>query len=175
MQLHASPTSSTALPFDWRAASLQRLLRGRPLLRPEHVLLRAPVSSLRQAFDAIGRLAHGPRGPTSALISDQLMRRGARRCTLVAPCVALPHAQIPGLRAPLAAYLRLAQPLCLDDAEGGEVQLMLALLVPKPAAVPHFELLDRLKRLLRDPRLHRDLARCRTASHVCRLFAAQDV
>lgn len=159
------------LPLDWRAAPLHSLLRGRPLLRPEHVLLQAPVNDLRQAFDTIGRMAQAPRGPSAEVLSDRLMRREAQRCTLAADGIALPHAQVPGLRSPVAAFLRPAEPLRLAEGSAAPVHDMLALLVPKPAAVPHFELLDRLLRLLREPLLQRELARCSTAIHVCQLFA----
>jgi hypothetical protein len=86
MHLHTGPTSMNTLPVDWHTAPLQRLLRGRQLLRPEQVLLEAPITSLRQAFDTIDRLAQGPRGPTHELISDRLMRRAARSWPLAWRC-----------------------------------------------------------------------------------------
>lgn len=159
------------LPLDWRPAPLHGLLQGRPLLRSEHVLLRVPVGNLRHAFDAIGRLLELPRGPSAQDVSDRLLRRETRRDTLVGHGIALPHAQVPRLRAPVAVYLRPLQPIALSDSSGPLVHDILALLVPKPAAVPHFELLERLSQLLRDPTLSAELARCHTPCDVCQLFA----
>ena len=160
-----------SLPLDWRPAPLQGLLHGRPLLRPEHVLLRAPVVDLPQAFSAIGHLVEQPRGPSAPEMADRLLRREARRTTVIGHGIALPHAQVPRLRAPVAAYLRPLQPIALADGGGPPVRDILALLVPKPAAVPHFQLLERLAQLLRDPTLGRELARCQSVLDVCRLFA----
>jgi hypothetical protein len=44
--------------------------------------------------------------------------------------------------------------------------------VPKPAAVPHFQLLSRLECSLRQPALRRALADCRTPEDACRVFEA---
>lgn len=159
-----------ALPLEWRAAPLQGLLKGRPLLRPEHVLLNAPVINLRQAFDAIGQAVQDSRGPSASEASDRLLRRETHRSTLIGQDIALPHAQVFGLRAPIVAYLRPAQPIAMAADEAPAVRHIVALLVPKPAAVPHFELLTRLTQLLRDPALRVALARCRTAADVCELF-----
>lgn len=114
-----------------------------------------------------------PRGPSAAEVGERLLRREARRTTVIGHGIALPHAQIPKLRAPVAAYLRPLQPIAMSDGSGPPVRDILALLVPKPAAVPHFELLDRLAQLLRDPTLGGELARCRSADDVCHLFALQ--
>lgn len=160
-----------ALPLEWRAAPLSGLLRGRPRLRPQHVLLNAAVMNLRQAFELVGRQVQGPRGPSAAEVGDRLLRREAHRSTLIGQGIALPHAQVPGLRAPVAVYLRPAQPIGLPGGGDPLLHDILALLVPKPAAVPHFELLDRLAQLLRDPTLRAELARCHNAFDVCRLFA----
>ncbi len=160
-----------ALPLDWRPAPLQGLLHGRPLLRHEHVLVGAPVVDLRQAFDVIGRLVEQPRGPCAQEVGDRLLRREARRTTVIDRGIALSHAHVPRLRSPIAAFLRPLRPIALPDGSGPPVHDILALLVPKPAAVPHFELLDRLAQLLRDPTLGAELSRCHAASEVCRLFA----
>lgn len=162
-----------SLPLDWCAAPMQGLLKARPLLRPEHVLLRAPVTDLRQAFDAIGRRIESARGPSAAAISERLLRRERHGSTVLGQGIALPHAQVSGLRAPVVAYLRPLRPIRARPADGQMVEDLLALLVPKPAAVPHFELLARLTQLLRDPTVRHELARCRTAAAVCELFALQ--
>lgn len=161
-----------SLPAPWRDAPLSGLLNGRPLLRPEHVLLDVAVADLDEALDAVGRLVQTARGPSAAVISDRLRRREARDSTVLGHGVALPHAQVPGLRAAVTAYLRLRRPVAAGAAGHGPVQHLVALVVPKPAAVPHFQLLSQLDGCLRQAALRRALAACRTPEEACRLFEA---
>ncbi len=49
--------------------------------------------------------------------------------TVICPGVALPHARIEGLAAPIAALLRLYEPINYDDQEE-PVQLLIGLLLP---------------------------------------------
>jgi PTS system nitrogen regulatory IIA component len=164
-----------SLPLQWRDAPLSGLLNGRPLLRPEHVRLDVLVAGLDDAFDLIGRLVQRPRGPTAAVISDRLRRRESRNSTVLGHGIALPHAQVPRLRVPVTAYLRLRHAIAAGECGQAAVRHLIALLVPKPAAVPHFDLLSRLENGLRNPATRQALADCRTPEEVCRLFEAQPV
>jgi hypothetical protein len=93
------------------------------------------------------------------MISERLLRRECLRSTIPdRGGIALPHAQVSGLRAPVAAPLRALRAMRMAAADGPLVQDFLVLLVPKPAAVPHFELRARLAQLLRDPTQWRELA-----------------
>jgi PTS system nitrogen regulatory IIA component len=157
-------------PLQWRDAPVSDLLNGRPLLRPEHVRLDLALADLVEAFNLVGHILQGPRGPRAETISDRLRRREARESTLLCHGIALPHAQVPALRAPVAAYVRL-RPVVTDGREGGAaVEHLFALVVPKPAAVPHFELLAHLSHRLRSPAMRQALAACGTPPEVCRLF-----
>lgn len=161
-----------SLPAPWRDAPLSGLLNGRPLLRPEHVLLDLTVTDLDEALDSVGRLVQTARGPDAVTISDRLRRREARESTVLGQGVALPHAQVPGLRAPVTAYLRLRRPVAGGANGLHPVQHLVALVVPKPAAVPHYQLLSRLEDGLRQPALRRALAACRTPQDACRVLEA---
>jgi PTS system nitrogen regulatory IIA component len=136
------------------------------------VLLDLAAADLDEALDVVGRLLQTARGPKASTISERLRRREARESTVLGHGVVLPHAQVPGLRAPVTAYLRLRRQVAGGAAGLHPVQHLVALVVPKPAAVPHFQLLSRLEGSLRQPALRRALADCRTPEDACRVFEA---
>lgn len=146
----------------------------RCLLRPEQVGLDVQVDNMLEVIGAVAGLAQRPRGPSAQYIAARLARREARRTTMLGRGLALPHADLTGLRAPMAVYLRPQQAVAIATPDGQPLCDILALLVPKPAMSVHFELLDRLTRLLLDPALRDALLRCRNAVSVCRLFFCHD-
>lgn len=61
--------------------------------------------------------------------------------------VALPHARMEGLAAPVAAFASLANPVPFDAADQEPVNLVFALLVPAEATSTHLRVLARLAEL----------------------------
>lgn len=68
--------------------------------------------------------------------------------------VAIPHARVSGIRRPMAALLRLAQPVDYDAADAMPVDLVFGLLSPENAGVAHLHALAAISRLVRDERMH---------------------
>ena len=68
--------------------------------------------------------------------------------------VAIPHARVSGIRRPMAALLRLAQPVDYDAADAMPVDLVFGLLSPENAGVAHLHALEEISRLVRDERMH---------------------
>lgn len=68
--------------------------------------------------------------------------------------VAIPHARVPGLKRPVAALLRLAEPVDYAAADGMPVELVFGLLSPENAGVTHLHALAAISRLMRDERMH---------------------
>lgn len=114
-------------------------------------MLGITVARASELFEAIGRIVEQPRGPRQAPVARQLGKRHARRSTALGNGVALPHAAVPGLRRPMAAYARLAQPLGLGAPDREPVTDVLALLVPFPGMSAEFELLQNLIHRLSHP------------------------
>lgn len=102
-----------------------------------------------KAFDILGQLACGATGPKAAEVSRRLWGRERHGSTALGYGVAIPRAQIIGLRRPVAAFLRSMGPLAFDAPDGRPVFDLLAILVPKPAVPYHFALLDDARRLMR--------------------------
>jgi PTS system nitrogen regulatory IIA component len=72
--------------------------------------------------------------------------------------VAIPHARVPGVARPVAAFLRLEAPVAFDAADGAPVDLVFGLLSPEHAGAAHLHALAAISRLMRDERMHVALA-----------------
>ena len=71
--------------------------------------------------------------------------------------VAIPHARVPGLKRPVAAFLRLDNPVEFDAADGMPVDLVFGLLSPDKAGAAHLHALAAISRMMRDERMHESL------------------
>lgn len=67
--------------------------------------------------------------------------------------IAMPHARYPGLKRPVAAMLRLAEPVDFAAADAMKVELVFALLSPVDAGAMHLHALAAMSRMLRDDAL----------------------
>lgn len=68
--------------------------------------------------------------------------------------VAIPHARIAGLQRPVAALLKLRQPIDFASADGLPVDLVFGLLSPENSGATHLHALAAISRLMRDERVH---------------------
>lgn len=71
--------------------------------------------------------------------------------------IAIPHARIPGLGRPVAAFMRLESPVEFDSADGMPVDLVFGLLSPEGAGATHLHALAAISRMMRDERMHEAL------------------
>ena len=68
--------------------------------------------------------------------------------------IAIPHARIPGLGRPVAAFIRLESPVEFDSADGMPVDLVFGLLSPEGAGATHLHALAAISRMMRDETMH---------------------
>lgn len=73
--------------------------------------------------------------------------------------VAIPHARIPGLKRPVAAFLRLEAPVDFEAADGVPVDLVFGLLSPEQAGAAHLHALAAISRMMREERMHEALVK----------------
>lgn len=71
--------------------------------------------------------------------------------------IAIPHARIPGLHRPVAAFMRLESPVEFDSADGMPIDLVFGLLSPEGAGASHLHALAAISRMMRDERMHGEL------------------
>jgi len=84
------------------------------ILPPAQVLVGVDATSKKRAFEEAGLLFESQHGLSRALITDSLFARERLGSTGLGYGVAIPHGRIKGLKAPMAAVFRLAQPIGFD-------------------------------------------------------------
>jgi PTS system nitrogen regulatory IIA component len=85
--------------------------------------------------------------------------------------VAIPHGRIKGLKNPLAAVLRVRQPIPFDAPDDESVGLLIFLLVPEAATQRHLEILSEIAEMLSDRELRERLKTEGDAAKVHELIA----
>src|SRR5690349_6216863 len=130
------------------------------LLNPAHVLVDLPASSKKRLFEQAGLLFENHDGIARSLVFDSLFARERLGSTGLGEGVAIPHGRIKGLKQPLAAFVRLAEPVAFESPDGQPVSLLIFLLVPEQATQQHLEILSEIAQLLSDSeareRLHKE-------------------
>lgn len=104
-------------------------------------------------------------------VLDRLEERETLGSTGFGRGVAIPHARVPGLKRPVAALLRLAEPVDFAAADGMPVDLVFGLLSPENAGVTHLHALAAMSRVMRDERMHEALMEARDAEALYALLA----
>ena len=120
------------------------------ILPPAQVLVGVDATSKKRAFEEAGLLFESQHGLSRALITDSLFARERLGSTGLGYGVAIPHGRIKGLKAPMAAVFRLAQPIGFDAPDEQPVSLLIFLLVPEAATQKHLEILSEIAELLSD-------------------------
>ena len=121
------------------------------------------ATSKKRAFEEVGLLFETMHGLSRALITDSLFARERLGSTGLGYGVAIPHGRIKGLKAPMAAVLKLAQPIGFDAPDEKPVNLLIFLLVPEAATQKHLEILSEIAELLSDSALRERLKSCTDA------------
>jgi len=88
------------------------------------------------------------------LVVERLEEREAIGSTGFGRGVAIPHARIPELHRPVAAFLRLDAPAEFDAADGMPVDIVFGLLSPETSGAAHLHALAAISRMMRDERMH---------------------
>ena len=141
------------------------------ILPVTQVLVDVDATSKKRAFEEVGLLFESQHGLSRALITDILFARERLGSTGLGHGVAIPHGRIKGLKAPMAAVLRLAQPIGFDAPDEQPVALLIFLLVPEAATQKHLEILSEIAELLSDARLRETIKTSRAADELHALIA----
>ena len=110
-------------------------------------------------------------GLDPATVLEQLEEREKLGSTGFGRGVAIPHARIGGLNRPVAALLKLRQPVDFVAADGMPVDLVFGLLSPENSGATHLHALAAISRLVRDERVHEALSEAPDAEALYGLIA----
>ncbi|VCU71781.1 Nitrogen regulatory protein [Pigmentiphaga humi] len=136
------------------------------ILPPSNVLLDLEVTSKKRVFEQVGLLFENNHGIARSVVFDSLFARERLGSTGLGQGVAVPHGRIKGLTDPVAAFVRLAQPINFDAPDGKPVQILVFLLVPEQATQMHLEILSELAQMLSNRALRESLVGESSASAI---------
>ena len=127
------------------------------LLPTENIVLDLDAGSKKRVFEQAGLIFENHHGIARATVFDSLFAREKLGSTGLGQGVAIPHGRIKGLKNPLAAVVRVQQPIPFDAPDDEPVSLLLFLLVPEAATQRHLEILSEIAELLSDRELRERL------------------
>src|SRR6478736_2914875 len=110
-------------------------------------------------------------GLDAVTVLERLQERENLGSTGFGRGVAIPHARVDGLRRPVAALLRLEEPVDFAAADGMPVDLVFGLVSPEHSGVGHLHALAAMSRLVRDERVHDALSEAPDAEALYGLIA----
>ena len=113
-----------------------------------NVLLDLEVSSKKRAFEQAGLLFENNCSIARSTVSENLFARERLGSTGLGHGVAVPHGRIKGLKAPIAAFVRLAEPIPFESPDGQPVTLLIFLLMPDHVTQQHLEILSEIAEML---------------------------
>lgn len=127
------------------------------ILPPSNVVLDLVATSKKRAFEQAGLLFENNQGIARTVVFQSLFSRERLGSTALGHNVAVPHGRIKDLKEPLAAFIRLSEPVRFDACDGRTASLLFILLVPENATQVHLDLLAEIARLMSDPDLRHAL------------------
>jgi PTS system nitrogen regulatory IIA component len=122
----------------------------RKILPRENVVLDLDVSSKKRAFEQAGLIFENNCGIARSTVSDNLFARERLGSTGLGHGVAVPHGRIKGLKAPIAAFIRLSEPIPFESPDGQPVKLLVFLLIPDYVTQQHLEILSEVAEMFSD-------------------------
>jgi PTS system nitrogen regulatory IIA component len=141
------------------------------ILPVANVLVGIEATSKKRVFEHAGMLFENHHAIARATITDNLFARERLGSTGLGHGVAIPHGRIKGLKNPLAAVMRVAQPIPFDAPDDEPVGLLIFLLVPEAATQRHLEILSEIAEMLSDRDLRERLKVAEDASALHQLIA----
>lgn len=100
------------------------------LLQPGRVLGNVEARSKKHALDILSEMLSSAADLDQGEVFQSLITREKLGCTAIENGIAIPHGRLPGLAAPVGAFLKLSRPIDFDMPDREPVDLIFGLLVP---------------------------------------------
>lgn len=120
------------------------------ILPLKNVVLDLECSSKKRAFEQAGLIFENNCGIARSTVSDNLFARERLGSTGLGHGVAVPHGRIRGLKAPLAAFVRLNEAIPFESPDAEPVKLLIFLLIPDNVTQQHLEILSEIAEMFSD-------------------------
>ncbi len=134
------------------------------ILPQQNIVLDLECSSKKRAFEQAGLIFENNCGIARSTVSDNLFARERLGSTGLGHGVAVPHGRIRGLKAPLAAFVRLSEPIPFESPDGEPVKLLIFLLIPDNVTQQHLEILSEIAEMFSDKSFRAELSEDSDAS-----------
>lgn len=125
-------------------------------LEPDAVAL-VDAGSKGEILNELARLFASSYGLDADIVHERLEERENLGSTGFGRSVAIPHARLPEIKRPMAAFLRLREAVDYEAADGLPVELVFGLISPESAGATHLHALAAISRLMRDEDMHEAL------------------
>lgn len=122
-----------------------------------NVVLNLEVSSKKRAFEQAGLLFENNCGIARSTVSENLFARERLGSTGLGHGVAIPHGRIKGLKKPVAAFIRLAEPIPFESPDSEPVRLLIFLLMPDNVTKQHLTILAEIAEMFSDASIRTEL------------------
>ena len=136
----------------------------------DRIALNSPSKNRAEAFAAVGELFSTQAGLEAQAIVGFLNAREDLGSTALGAGVAIPHGRVKGLKHPIAAFLKLKDPIEFAAPDGEAVSILIFLLVPEKATQQHLEILSSIAQLLSDQDTRKSLVSEENPEKVCQLL-----
>jgi len=128
------------------------------LITETRILSRCGISSKKRLIESLGELlAEADPALSTETVFERLLERERLGSTGLGHGIALPHARVDKLVAPIGAFIQLREAVEFDAIDDLPVDLAFALLVPQAADERHLQLLASLAEMFNDPALRKQL------------------
>ena len=127
------------------------------ILPLQNIVLDLEATSKKRAFEHAALLFENHHGIARTAVFQSLMGRERLGSTALGHLIAVPHGRIKGLKEPVIAFIRLAEPVRFDPNDGRQASLLFVLLVPEAATQMHLDLLSEIARMASNERLREQL------------------
>ena len=142
------------------------------LLSPGRILANVSINSKKRLLELISlTLAKKNKELNSREIFESLCAREQLGSTSLGNGVSIPHGRINGTEDVEAIFLKLNKPLRLEADDGGAVDLIFALVVPKKCTEDHSKLLSSIAERFSDPKLLEQLRGSADANEIWQLLS----
>jgi PTS system nitrogen regulatory IIA component len=136
----------------------------------DRIALNSPCKNRAEVFAAVGQLFAEQAGLEAQAIVGFLDAREDLGSTALGAGVAIPHGRVKGLKNPIAAFVKLKEPIEFAAPDGEAVSILIFLLVPEKATQQHLEILSSIAQLLSDQDARKSLASEDSPEKVCQLL-----
>jgi PTS system nitrogen regulatory IIA component len=119
-------------------------------LSPTQVTVDVKASDKSRLLEQLSMEAAAEAGLPAEEVVREIAKREELGSTGVGNGVALPHARLPGLKAPFALFARLRHGIDFDAIDGEQVDIVVLLLIPEAGAGAKGNALACVARALRD-------------------------